>query len=66
MTTKHFTLNGVHYREEFVKCGKPGCKKCPHGPYWYAYTRPGALLVKRYVGKFLPPHVKEFAPDGCF
>ncbi|MDQ4125013.1 MAG: hypothetical protein M3134_05370, partial [Actinomycetota bacterium] len=29
----------VTYRLESVKCGKPGCTKCPHGPYWYAYWR---------------------------
>jgi len=42
------------FRCEFVKCGKAGCKKCPHGPYWYAYWREGKRLRKRYVGKSLP------------
>jgi hypothetical protein len=38
-------------REEFVKCGKAGCKKCPHGPYRYAYWRENGKLRKRYLGK---------------
>jgi hypothetical protein len=27
------------YRSEMRECGKPNCKRCPHGPYWYAYIR---------------------------
>lgn len=42
------------FRQEHVKCGRKGCKKCPHGPYWYAYHREGGKLKKRYVGKDLP------------
>lgn len=30
--------NFGHVRVAFKKCGKPHCKKCPHGPY--AYYRP--------------------------
>lgn len=44
----------VTYRRESVKCGKPGCRKCPHGPYWYAYYREGGRLRSRYIGKDLP------------
>jgi 1-acyl-sn-glycerol-3-phosphate acyltransferase len=44
----------VSYRLESVKCGKPGCKSCPHGPYWYAYFREGKRLRSRYIGKILP------------
>jgi hypothetical protein len=53
-----FYLRGIHYRQEMVKCGKPACKRCPHGPYWYAYSRRGAFLRKEYVGKELPANVK--------
>jgi len=54
-----FYLSGVHYRQEFVKCGRK-CDKCPnHGPYWYAYHRRGAFLKKTYVGKELPENVKR-------
>ena len=44
----------VSYQHEWVKCGKPGCKKCPHGPYWYAYWREGDRTRKKYIGKNLP------------
>ena len=45
----------VTYRLESVKCGKPGCTKCPHGPYWYAYWREGGKVRSRYIGPELPP-----------
>ena len=44
----------VSYRLERVRCGKPGCKSCPHGPYWYAYYRDGGRLRSRYIGRNLP------------
>lgn len=44
----------VSYRLERVRCGKPGCKSCPHGPYWYAYYRDGGRLRSRYIGRDLP------------
>jgi hypothetical protein len=48
------------YELEKVKCGKPACKSCPHGPYWYAYrTTKGGRVVKRYIGKELPPEDRE-------
>lgn len=59
--------DGVTYRLERVRCGKPGCKSCPHGPYWYAYFREGDRLRSRYVGKELPAGVKDAVrgtPDG--
>jgi hypothetical protein len=40
----------VAYRLEMVKCGKPHCRSCPHGPYWYAYYREGKKLRSRYIG----------------
>jgi len=40
----------VTYRLEKVRCGKPGCKSCPHGPYWYAYYREGSRLRSHYIG----------------
>jgi hypothetical protein len=45
---------GVTYRQELVRCGKPGCTKCPHGPYWYAYYREDGRLRSRYIGRDLP------------
>lgn len=44
----------VTYRLEHVRCGKRGCTRCPHGPYWYAYWREDGRLRSRYIGKTLP------------
>lgn len=50
---------GVSYRLETVKCGKPNCRSCPHGPYWYAYYREGKRLRSTYVGRDLPDELKS-------
>lgn len=42
----------VTYRQEWVYCGKE-CKRCPHGPYWYAYWKEGGRTRSKYVGKEL-------------
>lgn len=42
------------YRCEYVRCGKPGCARCPHGPYWYGYWRDAGKLHKKYYGKKRP------------
>jgi hypothetical protein len=39
------------YRCEYVKCGKPTCKRCPHGPYWYGYQHTKGGMKKTYFGK---------------
>ncbi|MFN2594263.1 MAG: hypothetical protein ABR579_05180 [Actinomycetota bacterium] len=44
----------VTYRLQSVRCGKPGCNSCPHGPYWYAYYREGGRLRSHYLGKTRP------------
>lgn len=44
----------VTLRQEHVRCGKQGCTRCPHGPYWYAYWREDGRLRSRYIGKELP------------
>lgn len=49
------------YQQEFRRCGKANCSRCPHGPYWYAYWRVGEKIKKRYIGKKLTP---ETAPDA--
>ena len=54
---------GVTYRLESVKCGKPGCNSCPHGPYWYAYYREGNRLKSRYIGRNLPDEVGVSASE---
>ena len=48
----------VTYRLESVRCGKEGCKSCPHGPYWYAYYRDGGKLKSRYIGRELPDDIQ--------
>ena len=55
--------SGVTYRLESVRCGKPGCTSCPHGPYWYAYFREGGKLKSRYVGRELPADVQKALAD---
>jgi hypothetical protein len=55
----------VAYRLEMVKCGKPQCKSCPHGPYWYAYYREGDKLKSRYIGRELPADVQEALADDA-
>jgi hypothetical protein len=42
------------YEQESVKCGRPSCRSCPHGPYWYRYKREGKNVKKEYVGRELP------------
>lgn len=52
-------VNGVQYRLQYRKCGKPGCKCATgegHGPYWYAYSDHGPA---KYVGGQLPDHVTK-------
>lgn len=41
----------VRYRQRTVRCGKPGCTRCPHGPYVYAYWREDGRARSRYVGR---------------
>jgi hypothetical protein len=43
----------VTFRQERVKCGREGCTRCPHGPYWYAYWRENGHQRSRYIGKDL-------------
>ena len=41
----------VRLRQQWVRCGKESCTKCPHGPYWYAFWREDGRRRSRYVGK---------------
>jgi hypothetical protein len=43
----------VKLRKHLVRCGKPSCKSCPHGPYWYAYWWENGRRRSRYVGRLL-------------
>ena len=56
--------DGVTYRQQYVRCGKVGCRRCPpvgpgHGPYWYAFYWDYQQRTRSfYVGKTLPPGVE--------
>ena len=67
--TSSFKLNcqpipkNATIREEFVKCGKEPCDRCPHGPYYYAYWKDKTnndenknKLRKNYIGTSDPRH----------
>jgi len=43
----------VQLRQQAVRCGKQGCTRCPHGPYWYAYWTEDGKRRSRYVGRLL-------------
>lgn len=43
----------VSLRKQMVRCGKPGCTRCPHGPYWYAYWTENGKRRSRYIGRLL-------------
>jgi hypothetical protein len=43
----------VKLRQQSVRCGKPGCTRCPHGPYWYAYWTEDGTRRSRYLGRLL-------------
>lgn len=43
----------ISMRQQWVRCGKQGCTKCPHGPYWYAYWTENGKRRSRYVGRLL-------------
>jgi hypothetical protein len=44
----------ANIREESVKCGKPDCNRCKHGPYYYAYWKENGKLKKKYIGRYDP------------
>lgn len=43
----------ISLRRQMVRCGKQGCTKCPHGPYWYAYWTEDGKRKSRYIGRLL-------------
>lgn len=49
----------VRLRQQWVKCGKDACNRCPHGPYWYAHWREDGKRRSRYVGKLDDENVNE-------
>ena len=51
----------VRLRSRMVKCGKDGCRSCPHGPYWYAHWTEEGRRRSRYVGKLPEEPVNPWA-----
>lgn len=47
---KKSLTDGWSYRVKKIKCGKPTCKKCPHGPYLYRYRTEKGKTRCEYVG----------------
>jgi hypothetical protein len=43
----------VSLRQQTVRCGKRGCTRCPHGPYWYAYWTEDGRRRSRYLVRLL-------------
>ena len=52
-------IGSITFRYETVRCGKPNCTRCPHGPYWYAYWKENGRTRSRYVGSSLPQRAKD-------
>lgn len=56
--------DGVIYRQQYVRCGKAGCRRCPpsgpgHGPYWYGFYWDYRQQTRSfYVGTTLPSGVE--------
>jgi len=53
VTVQTFSEAGVKFLLMEVPCGKRGCGKCPHGPYWYARYWSRGKMRERYIGKHL-------------
>lgn len=55
---------GVIYRQQYVRCGEPGCRRCPptgpgQGPYWYgSYWDYRQRTRSVYVGRTVPVGVE--------
>jgi hypothetical protein len=52
-------FGSLTFRYETVRCGKPNCTRCPHGPYWYVYWKDGGRTRSRYVGRTLPQKARD-------
>lgn len=43
-------------RRRLIRCGKPNCQACPHGPYYWLVWKAEGKQHERYLGKL---------PDGA-
>ena len=49
----HFHHAGTEWALRWISCGKPTCKGCPHGPYFYQVTQKHGKGALKYYGKAL-------------
>jgi hypothetical protein len=42
--------HGANLRFQKRRCGKAACRRCPHGPYWYAAAKIRGRMVSFYIG----------------
>lgn len=53
-------LDGCIYVRKMKRCGKPHCRSCPHGPYWYRLvSQRQGRRIERYVGRDLSAALLE-------
>jgi len=45
--------------EKYVRCGREGCKSCPHGPYYYLVWKEDGRTKWKYLGKSYDKKVLE-------
>jgi hypothetical protein len=68
LTARAGRPDGVIYRQQYIRCRKQRCTKCPpygpgHGPYWYAFYWDYRQRTRSfYVGKRLPRGVEVLPP----
>lgn len=53
-------LESFSYCWSTVYCKKPGCTRCPHGPYLYARWREGAKSRAIYIGRVVPEEIQPY------
>ena len=53
----------VTYRRQEVRCGRPECGACPHGPYWYAFWKEDGRSRSQYIGRELPADVRRLVEE---
>jgi len=61
----HASRKNKLYCLELRSCGKPNCRKCPHGPYVFSYHRDGQYYPSKSESDFsrLPKPIRDlFAP----
>ncbi len=38
---------------KYIRCGKEGCRRCPHGPYYYLVYKEDGKTKWKYLGKVI-------------